>query len=147
VKGLLLLTLLMAACGPPSPRALAYGREACVHCHMTISDPRFAAELVTRTGRPVVFDDVGCLAAWLTEHGTPVAGSWVVSYLDSRWIRADSATYLATESLHTPMGSGLIALRPGHEADSVRAVLGGQLLSWQEVLSRPHAHLPSAAGA
>ena len=114
---------------------------------MTIADPRFAAELLTRTGKPVTFDDVGCMAAWLGENKLPVAGSWVVSFVDSRWIRSDSATYLLGDSLHTPMGSGLVALRPGHEADSVRAALGGRLLSWEEVLSQPHAHRLRAPGA
>jgi copper chaperone NosL len=142
---LLTLVLLLAGCRRPGPRAIAYGSESCAHCHMTIADPRFSAELLTRTGKAIPFDDVGCLAAWLAEHALPVAGSWVVSFTDSRWIRADSATYLHTDRLHTPMASGLVALRPGREADSVQALLGGWLLSWPEVLSRPHDHSPAAA--
>jgi hypothetical protein len=43
------------------------------------------------------------------------------------------------------MASGLIALRPGREADSVRAVIGGSLLSWRDVLSTTHQHQPSAS--
>jgi len=145
--GLLLAVTLLAGCRRPAPRAIGYGSESCAHCHMTIADPRFSAELVTRTGKAVPFDDIGCLAAWLAEHTTPVAGSWVVSFVDAGWIRTDSATYLQTDGLHTPMASGLAALRPGREADSVQALLGGRLLSWQEVLSLPHAHGPPAPGA
>ncbi|MBK8005601.1 MAG: nitrous oxide reductase accessory protein NosL [Gemmatimonadetes bacterium] len=129
-----LLTLALAACAAGGPRPIGYGAEPCEHCHMTISDPRFAAEARTEGGRLLVFDDVGCLAAWL--QGAPGARGWVVSYVDqASWLPADSAVYLRTDTLRTPMASGLVALRPGAEADSVRAALGGTLLTWGEVLS------------
>jgi len=129
-----LLTLALAACGPDGPRPIAYGSEPCEHCHMTIADPRFAAEARTAGGRVLVFDDVGCLAAWL--QGSDGARGWVVSYVDrATWLPADSAVYLRTDTLRTPMASGLVALRPGAEADSVRAALGGTLLTWGEVLA------------
>lgn len=129
-----LLTLVLAACGPGGPRPIGYGTEPCEHCHMTISDPRFAAEARMEGGRLLVFDDVGCLAAWLQDAG--VARGWVVSYVDrASWLPADSAVYLRTDTLRTPMASGLVALRPGAEADSVRAALGGTLLTWGQVLA------------
>lgn len=106
---------------------------------MTIADPRFAAEAVSRTGKIFAFDDVGCLAAWLGGTSEPVGSAWVTSFVDRQsWLSADSAVYLRTDSLRTPMASGLIALRPGQEADSVRAALGGTILSWREVLANPH---------
>ena len=129
-----LLTLAAAACTPDGPRAIGYGTEPCEHCHMTISDPRFAAEARTEGGRLLVFDDVGCLAAWL--QGAPGARGWVVSYVDqASWLPADSAVYLRADTLRTPMASGLVALRAGAEADSVRTALGGRLLTWGEVLA------------
>lgn len=136
--------MVAGACAPHGPRAIAWGHESCAHCHMTIEDPRFAAELLTRTGKAVVFDDVGCLAAWLGEHDTPVASSWVASFTTrDTWLPADSAVYVQSPALSTPMGSGLAALRPGREADSVHAALGGRLLTWAEVRAIPAAH-PSA---
>lgn len=128
------LLLALGACAQPGPRAIAYGTEPCEHCHMTISDPRFAAEARTAGGRALVFDDVGCLAAWMAD--APGARGWVVSYVDgSAWLAADSATYLRSPALRTPMASGLAALRPGAEADSVQRALGGTLLTWTEVLA------------
>jgi copper chaperone NosL len=137
---------MLAACGPRDPRAIAMGAEPCAHCHMTIADPRFTAEAISTAGKITVFDDVGCLAAWLGENSAPVASTWVTSFVDRQeWLRADSTVYLHTDSLRTPMASGLIALRPGQEADSVRSVIGGTLLTWREVLSTKHEHQPSAA--
>lgn len=132
----------LVACGRQSPRGIAYGAEPCGHCHMTIADPRFAAEAITPTGKVAVFDDVGCLAAWLAGDGGDATG-WVVSFVDGQtWLPADSSVYLQSDALRTPMGSGLAALRPGGEADSVRSALGGDLLSWPQVRARGHAHGP-----
>ncbi len=113
---------------------------------MTVADPRFTAEAISTTGKITVFDDVGCLAIWLRESSAPVASTWVTNFVDRRsWLRADSAVYLRSDSLRTPMASGLIALRMGREADSVRSAMGGSLLSWREVVSAPHGHLSSAS--
>lgn len=107
---------------------------------MAIADPRFAAEAITPTGKVVVFDDVGCLAAWLVADGGD-AGGWVMSFVDGEaWLPADSSVFLRSDALRTPMGSGLAALRPGGEADSVHRSLGGELLSWAQVLARRHPH-------
>jgi copper chaperone NosL len=147
-EGSLLLALTLAVatgCAARTPRAIAWGREACAHCHMTLADHRFAAELLTRAGRAVVFDDIGCLAAWMRDNPAPGASAWVANFTSpDAWLRADSAMYLRTESLGTPMGSGLAALRPS-EADSVRQAMGGTLHSWPEVLASPPDHaLPGA---
>jgi copper chaperone NosL len=110
---------------------------------MTLADPRFAAEALTRTGKAIVFDDVACLAAWLAENRDRVASSWVVNFAaPAEWLRADSAIYLQSDTLRTPMASGLAALDPGRQADSVRSSLGGRLLNWSEVLATPHRHTP-----
>jgi len=107
---------------------------------MTLADPRFAAQLRTGTGKVVVFDDVACLAGWMQENPAPAA-AWVANFArEGTWLPADSAIYLQSDTLRTPMASGLAALRPGREADSVLAALGGRLLTWREVLATPHRH-------
>jgi copper chaperone NosL len=132
------LLLLLSACGAPRPRAIAYGSEACNHCHMTVADPRFSAELLTRTGKAITFDDIGCMAAWLAENPSEGSTGWVVSFVNGEWLRADSVTFLKT-GLHTPMASGLIALRPA-QADSVQRSLGGDLLDWSTVQRESAGH-------
>ena len=130
--------LIVTACSTPHPRPIAYGSEPCARCHMTIADPRFSGELVTNKRRVYVFDDPGCLAAFYLRGPVPaeaVHSLWVNDFLHpNRFLDATRAVYLRSDSLHSPMGSGLAALDPGPAADSLRAQVGGTLLAWKEVL-------------
>jgi len=127
------------ACATPAPRAVVYGTDQCAHCHMTIADPRYAAELVTRTGKVIVFDDIGCLAAFLAT-GAVAAGAvhstWAHDYASpGEWVRTGDLSYVRSESFHTPMGSGLVALTRAQGADSLRAAVNGDRLDWAQVLA------------
>lgn len=135
------LLLAAVACASSGPRAIVWGRETCAHCHMALMDPQFAAQFRTGTGKAMVFDDVGCMAAWLAEHGEPAGSAWVQRFAPPHaWLPADSAVYLRSDTLRTPMASGLVALHPGAEADSIRILLGGHLQTWTEVLKAPPRH-------
>jgi len=106
---------------------------------MTIADPRFAAELVTRTGRVYTFDDAGCLAAFLRDgiSSRSVASIWVNDFTrPDRLLDATTAEFVRSPGLHTPMASGLAAVPSGPAADSLRLALSGELLSWKDVLAR-----------
>jgi hypothetical protein len=69
---------------------------------MILSDRRYAAQLVTAAGDRLFFDDVGCLASYLTQHKPALGHSWVYS--------AGHFTDTATAHFHsgatTPMGFG-----------------------------------------
>jgi copper chaperone NosL len=109
---------------------------------MTVSDPRFAAELVTRKGKIFVFDDVGCLATFTVNGPVPpeeVQGVWVTDLRHpGTLIPAQDASYLRTDRIQTPMGSHLVAV-PREASDSLRAVLDGELLDWGAVLAQARA--------
>jgi len=144
-RGPVLAAVLLAAgagagCGHPAPRALVLGEDACAHCHMTLADPRFSAELVTMTGRTIPFDDVGCMGTFVATGGVPaedIHSVWVSDYLrGDSLLAADTAMFLATDSIRTPMHYGIIALAPGAGADSLRAALGGVVLTWEQVVER-----------
>ena len=139
------------ACGPPSPRPIRYGHELCQYCRMTITDPRFAAQLVTRTGRVFSFDDIGGLVAFMNEGKIPPAevhSTWVHSFTHPELqLDATTARFLRSDRLRTPMGSQLAAFLPGREVDSIRAELDGELLRWEEVLALPvHTAEPPGPG-
>ncbi len=105
---------------------------------MTIVDQRFAAELVTRTGKVFAFDDAGCLATF-TAGGSvepaQVHSAWVTDFrLPGTLIPAQDAIFLRTDSIRTPMSSNLLAV-PRSAGDSLQAALGGTLLDWSQILA------------
>jgi len=139
---LLSLVVLVAACGTPAPRPLALGLDACDQCHMPVSDERFAAQLVTRTGRVLVFDDIACLGEYL-ETGAmdpaEIAGLWVADFrAPATWLGVDSAAFIATSEQLGPMRGGVMAVPRGAPAESLQVALGGRLLGWDEVRTRRH---------
>jgi len=54
---------------------IVWGRHACDHCAMAISEQSFAAEVRTAPGEIARFDDFGCAVTWLEAHGGPDAAS------------------------------------------------------------------------
>jgi copper chaperone NosL len=126
-----------AACGSAGPRPLVLGEEQCTHCHMTLADARFAGELITTTGKVIPVDDVGCLAMYvhLLPGDVKIRSLWVNDFANpDSLFDATGAVYLRSDSLRTPMDYHMVAFRQGRTADSVRAVIGGDLLSWDQVL-------------
>ena len=142
--GLLAGIATMLACATPSPHPVVYGTDQCAHCHMTVADPRYAAELVTRTGKVIVFDDIGCLVAYLAtgavQQGS-VHSTWAHDYVaPGEWVPTRDLAFVRSDSFHTPMGSGLAALARPQVADSIREAAGGERLDWTQVLARVQAH-------
>lgn len=130
------MALTLAACGggQPRPVPIVYDEDACSHCRMAISQPAFAAELVTPGGHVELFDDLGCLAAWLREHPPSAeSGLFVADYEGHDWLAAQDAVYLQSPELPTPMSSGLAAFRDRTAAE--RLERKGRLLTWEEVLT------------
>jgi copper chaperone NosL len=138
--------LLMTACAEPRSVTIEYGVAACDQCHMTIAEPRFAAQLVTRTGKVFTFDDPACLGAFVAAGRVPpshVHSLWVNDYVTpDSLIDATRAVYLRVPGINTPMGSHVIATAPGARADSLRAALGGEPLRWDQVRALRHGGAP-----
>ena len=111
--GLALAGLVLAtACSEPrsGPVGIVWGRHACDHCAMAISERRFAAQ-VRRGPRDVArFDDFGCAVLWLEGQGGPDAATelWVMDEAGVEWLDARRASYRSGE--RTPMAYGFAAL-------------------------------------
>jgi copper chaperone NosL len=136
-----LMTLAVAAaCGHTGPRPIVFGSEPCAHCHMTIVDRRYAAELVTTTGKAYAFDDVGCMAAFLaagTVEPGRVAGAYFHVYLEpDRVYPAAEVRLVHSDTLRTPMGSGLAAAHAGSQVASLQQLIGGTVETWDEARER-----------
>lgn len=106
-----LMSLLVFAACDDMTRASepVWNKQACAHCHMLLSEPRYAAQLVTRTGERLYFDDVGCMASFMAKAATNVAHAWV--HVAGKWSPIASARFARSAS--TPMGFGFVADNAG----------------------------------
>lgn len=114
------------AAGPPAPATLEVGRQPCDHCRMTVSDARFAGQLVAPGEEPRFFDDIGCLMAYLRDREVPPGVvAFVADHRTRDWLRAADAVYTKVESLATPMNSHVIAHATAASRDADPDARGG----------------------
>ena len=134
----------VAACGAPGPRPIVLGETPCEHCHMTISDPRYAAELVTTHRRIRVFDDAGCLAAFVadaTGDAEAIQSLWVSDFLHPGiMLEAEEAHFVRSDSLRTPMDTRVVAVARREAADSMAQAMGGAVIAWADVVAEAGSH-------
>lgn len=133
------MAVLLAACGVSGPVPLHWNEDGCAHCHMTLADRRYGAEIITTKGRALPFDDAGCAAEQLAtrELGLDeVSSVWVIDYTHpGALIPATGATFVRSKEFKTPMGSGVIATSDRATADSLAQAFHGEVLSWPDLLS------------
>jgi copper chaperone NosL len=56
-----LIAFLLIGCNPKAEK-INLGKDQCAECKMTIVDPKFGAEIVTKKGKVYKFDDTHCIA-------------------------------------------------------------------------------------
>jgi copper chaperone NosL len=116
----LVILLILSGCTGTEPQPVKLNEDQCEYCKMTISNDRFAAELITRKGRVYKFDDYACMHNYISEN-EKAAGSalYVSDYLEPRHlIESSSATFIQGGSISSPMGGNMAAFS---DADSAKA--------------------------
>lgn len=91
------------------PPTIQYGEDPCDECFMLINESRFAAGYVTNDGQTRRFDDIGCFLQYHKKHQESVAYFWVTDFNTQKWINANKAFFVKSDSIQTPMGFGIIA--------------------------------------
>lgn len=126
----------LLACGRPAPRPIVLNEDACAYCRMTISDPRFGGEVVTRTGRVETFDSLECMASWVRRaDSSAIAGIYAID-LDrpGTFVDVQDAGFLRGLSIRGPMGHALAAFASPAAAEQRVRALGGTVVTWTDIL-------------
>jgi len=132
--------LLMAACSAGGPEPFNLGKESCSYCKMTISDPRFGAEIITTKGKVYKFDDMRCLNAFLKENNVvknDIKEMYAVNFCgDHNLVKADENLLLfKCDELQSPMGGNIAAF---NDRDSIAVMMKqykkGIPLNWDELI-------------
>ncbi len=121
--------------GPVQPSPVDTRNDACAHCRMAVSDPRFAAQLAAPGEEPRFFDDVGCLRDALAKRPPLPTGAvaFVADHRTREWVRASRAVFTHRDTLETPMGSHLVAHASAASRDADPSAAGGTPVSAAEL--------------
>lgn len=139
------LVLLAFACSPKDPNApippppIVLGEDPCAACSMIISDQRYAGAIGLREDGRIknfVFCDIG----EMFDFKLPSAGEaryFVHDHDTAACIDAQSAFYLRSKRLRTPMHTGVAAFASAAERDAAREEFSGTSLSIGDLLQSP----------
>jgi copper chaperone NosL len=123
----------LASC-QKGPRPIVAG-ESCTFCRMGISEPGFAAELVTDKGKVFPFDSIECLAAYTVGPPEVKGTPWVTNFnKPGEWLKADEAFFIRSPNLRSPMGLNLAAFKTRADFEKAMAKFQGADLRWDDVL-------------
>ncbi len=134
----LFLTLLISACSPGGPAPIRYGKDECNYCKMTLTDPKYGAEIITRTNKVYKFDDVNCLVNYINSNqkeAGKIKDIYIVDYSsEGGFIQAENALFLRSEDLKSPMGGAVAAFKLEKDRDVIHNQLSAaETLSWEKV--------------
>ena len=102
---------------------------------MNIVDSQHAAEFVTEKGKCYKFDAIECMLMQLKEFDeAPIALHLITDYSNPGSLTdANTATYLISEAIPSPMGGFLSGFSTKEKAVSTHAESGGELLDWEQL--------------
>ena len=137
VRPLLLGALALAGCvaGDTGPDAIRPDEDTCAFCRMQVSQPQFAAQVLSPDGEHLKYDDIGCFRNALRAN-PKLAGApaWVMDFSTRQWLRAADATYLLDGKEPTPMGWHILAFSTSELARRH----GQRTATFQEMLAGGH---------
>ena len=130
-----IITLLLVSSCKVEPEQINYGKDGCHFCKMTIVDNQHASELVTDKGKVYKYDAIECLINDLKKRDSAEVGILLVNDYNNpgELISAESATFLISEGVPSPMGAFLSAFSDNADAETVKSESGGELFDWQAV--------------
>jgi copper chaperone NosL len=109
--------------------------DMCAFCRMSISEKRYAAELIGEDGEASKFDDIGCMANFKKQkkNDDSIRASFVMDFETREWLKAEDAFYVRSSEFKTPMSGGIVAFKHESNAQAAAAKYQGAMLRFAEV--------------
>ena len=120
--------------GGAGPEPIVYGRDACAHCRMVISQPGFGGEVRDLSGKISTFDDVGCLLISLAATGRETPEAWVEDFDGKTTFAPLLQATLVRGALDTPMGHGIVAFADAGKAAAFAAEKKAKVVKLEDLL-------------
>jgi copper chaperone NosL len=132
---LVLLSFVFLSCDTNEPKPIKLNADSCDFCKMTISNAKFASELITEKGRYYKFDDASCMIKYAKEKPTvKIKSFFVMNYLnDKQFIAVEKAFYLSGGTINGPMGGKVIAFDSKEKAIQNQSKFSAQQTNWSAI--------------
>lgn len=116
----------------------AYGKDACEDCKMTIVEPRFGAEIITKKGRIFKFDDIHCVKNYLNKskiNKDDIKQTLFTNYnKENDFVDGATAFFVTSPQMKSPMKSNTAAFAAQDEAMKKANETGGKLSNWNNLV-------------
>lgn len=135
--GLLMLAMFLTACGTDGkPAAVDINPEVdvCVYCNMAVPDNEHATQMILADRTVYKYDDIGCMIKHEAENTFDVAVAYVRDAHTQEWVDWEEATFFYEETIHTPMGYGVLSFQDAADAEAMLEQYPyGTVMSLEEV--------------
>jgi copper chaperone NosL len=128
------ITFLLMGCNPKAEK-INLGKDQCAECKMTIVDPKFGAEIVTKKGKVYKFDDTHCIAVFLERRGVELSNIHQTLFVQynapGEFVKVKSAEFVVSSQFKSPMGGNAAAFKNASEARKKSAEIeGSRVTNW-----------------
>ncbi|HEY6505866.1 MAG TPA: nitrous oxide reductase accessory protein NosL [Chitinophagaceae bacterium] len=131
--------LLLISCNT-NPEPFQPGKDVCQFCKMGITDTRFGGEIITKKGKVLKFDDLHCMISFLKMGGEAEKDIAKKVTLDfgkpNEFIDVQSATFVASPELKSPMGSNTAGFPGKQEAENYAKGKQAELMNWLQLYNK-----------
>jgi len=131
-----LMMFLFTSC-TAKPQPFAYGKDICDDCKMTIMDPKFGGEIITKKGKIYKFDDAHCLVNFMkggTVKEADVAQTVFVDYEnDHSFLDVKTSYFVTSDGLKSPMNSNTAAFSSKEKANEKAKQTNGIVKDWPQL--------------
>ena len=131
------LIVFLASCTSGEPEKIAVNSDNCYVCKMTITDPKFAAEIITDKGRIFKFDDIKCLVEYKNSMA-PESDKYKFFFVNfnnsNEFLKADDAWLVTGGEVNTPMQGNALALKSKAEAEKLAKEKNAKVIVWKNLL-------------
>lgn len=121
---LIALTFIAVSCSE-TPEPINFGKDQCTFCKMSISDPKYGAELITDKGRVNKYDALECMINDLNTNNPAFSELYAVAYdKPEQLISVDSLVFIISPEYKSPMGANLASFTKENAPDTE------QIMDW-----------------
>jgi copper chaperone NosL len=130
------VTVVLTSC-KTQPQPFSYGKDICDDCKMTIMDPKFGGEIITRKGRIYKFDDSHCLVHFLkagSVQSTDIAQTVFIDHNNEKnFLDVKSSFFVVSDRLKSPMNGNAACFPSLQVAQQKAKELNGVVKNWDQL--------------